>query len=553
MRAMTSSTTSKGGITVHLASAGERVRARRYDRLAWVASGVAAFTAARLLVWLLVMVFSGGEWRPGPANGVSALLLGATSLGMVVICRRVRPRVHWFAWIAGGYEVMTAALLGAALYGWQTLLSAAAIQHWIQNGREEPFGLGAGEVPWVGVLILVFGVAVPMKPMQQLFSGALASATLVAWVLLSLVMVPVPAGLETAIEKLTVPVLLAVVLPSLLCVGIGYMAARQIRQLSVRLQEAHELGSYRLIEKLGSGGMGEVWRAQHQMLARPAAIKLLRNIRTDPDDPRAATLLERFEREVQATSQLRSPHTVEVYDYGFTAEGVFYYVMELLDGTDLEDLIAASGPQPPARVIGILQQAASSLAEAHSLGLVHRDVKPANVMVCRVGLEEDFVKVLDFGLVKAVASGQEGPALTAEFSFAGTPAYAAPEVAKNGAIHATGQSDLYSLACVGYWLLTGQQVFPGGTPIQILSKHVSDRPPPPSQHLPAPLPDDLEGLIMRCLAKDPSARPAGAVGFLAELERCVVPEPWDQAAARAWWHRHGAMLRGIDPSEDTTI
>lgn len=529
------------------------MRARRYDRLAWVASGVAAFTAARLLVWLLVILLSGGEWRPGPVNSVFALLLGATSLGVVAVCKRVRPGVEWFAWIAGGYEVMTAAFLGAALYGWQTLLSAAAIQHWIQDGREEPFGLGAGEVPWVGVLILAFGVAVPMKPMQQLISGVFASATLVGWVLLSLVMVPVPAGLETAIEELTVAVLLAVVLPSLLCVGIGYMAARQIRQLSARLQEAHELGSYRLIEKLGTGGMGEVWRAQHRMLARPAAIKLLRHIRTDPDDPRTVTLLERFEREVQATSQLSSPHTVEVYDYGFTSDGVFYYVMELLNGTDLEDLVAATGPQPPARVIEILRQAASSLAEAHSLGLVHRDVKPANIMLCRVGLEEDFVKVLDFGLVKAAAGADDGPALTAEFSFAGTPAYAAPEVAKSGATHATGQSDLYSLACVGYWLLTGQQVFPGGTPIQILSKHISDEPPRPSQYLPAPLPDELEGLIMRCLAKDPSARPDGVVGFLAQLERCVVPEPWNQTAARAWWHRHGAELRGTNPSEDTTI
>lgn len=408
-------------------------------------------------------------------------------------------------------------------------------------------------MPWVGVLILVFGVAVPMKPIQQLISGVFATATLVVWVFLSLVMVPIPLGLDTAIKELTVAVLLSVIFPSLLCVGIGYMAAHQIRQLSERLQEAHELGSYRLIEKLGGGGMGEVWRAQHQMLARPAAIKLLRHIRTDPDDPRTATLLERFEREVQATSQLRSPHTVEVYDYGFTSEGVFYYVMELLDGTHLEELVAATGPQQPGRVIEILRQAASSLAEAHSLGLVHRDVKPANMMLCRVGLEDDFMKVLDFGLVKAAVGSDEGPVLTAEFSFAGTPAYAAPEVAKYGATHATGQSDLYSLGCVGYWLLTGQQVFPGGTPIQILAKHIGDQPPPPSQHLPTPLPGDLEGLIMRCLGKDPSARPDGPAGFLAELERCVVPAPWDQVAARAWWARHGATLRGTNPEEDTTI
>jgi serine/threonine-protein kinase len=244
---------------------------------------------------------------------------------------------------------------------------------------------------------------------------------------------------------------------------------------------------------------------------------------------------------------------VEVYDYGFTGDGVFYYVMELLDGVDLEQLVADTGPQPPERVVWILRQAATSLAEAHSLGLVHRDVKPANMMLCRVGLQEDFIKVLDFGLVKASEGVGDAPALTAEFSFAGTPAYAEPEVARHGAIRATGQSDLYSLGCVGYWPLTGQQVFPGGAPLQVLSKHISDTPPPPSQHLPAPLPEDLEDLITRCLAKDPAARPTGAAGLLSELEQCSVANPWTQAIARSWWHRSGMALGSSRVGEDTTI
>jgi hypothetical protein len=542
---------SKSGITVHLASAGERVRARRYDHLAWVASGVAAFALARFLVWLAIAFFTGGDWRPGAAKSLSTLLLAVLALSMVGICRRARPGVEWFAWLALSFQVAAATLLGAALYGWQSLLSTSAIQQWLEDGREDPWGLGAGEVPWVGVLIIVYAVAVPLTPGQQLFGGLAGTAALAAWTIVSLFLVPIPPGLEEWVGELLGAALLVVIVPTLLCVGIGYLASRQLDQLARRLDEARELGSYRLLERLGRGGMGEVWRAQHRMLARPAAVKLLRDRGGDSSSLRT-TLLERFEREVQATSQLRSPHTVNVYDYGFTEEGTFYYAMELLDGVDLEELVTATGPQAPARAVRVLEQAASSLAEAHALGLVHRDIKPANIMLCHLGVQEDFAKVLDFGLVKAREAAEDAPQLTAEFSFAGTPAYAAPEVAQYGASRATPAADIYALGCVGYWLLTGQQLFAPVPPLQLLSKHISEAPTPPSQLLPAPLPSALEDLVMQCLAKDPADRP-DAVGLLAALSALELPGRWSQDDARSWWRLHGAELRGDDPAEATTI
>ncbi|HJL44460.1 MAG TPA: serine/threonine-protein kinase, partial [Polyangiaceae bacterium LLY-WYZ-15_(1-7)] len=299
---------------------------------------------------------------------------------------------------------------------------------------------------------------------------------------------------------------------------------------------AQQMGAYHMIELLGRGGMGEVWRATHRMLARPAAIKL---IRPEALSGRASatqrqTLKARFEREARATAQLSSPHTISIYDFGATEDGVLYYVMELLDGTDLETLVAEHGPLPAGRVVHLLKQACESLAEAHRAGLVHRDVKPANLYVCRLGTKVDEVKVLDFGLVAL----QSGGRLTGDDQITGTPAYLAPEVVR-GDREPDERVDVYALGCVAYWLLTGELVFPGKTPFEVLYGHVEEAPTPPSERARQPIPAALEALVLECLEKDPEARPRDAEDLGARLGAVVVEEPWTEAEALAWWQRHG--------------
>lgn len=281
--------------------------------------------------------------------------------------------------------------------------------------------------------------------------------------------------------------------------------------------------------------MGEVWRAQHRLLARPAAIKLIRPGREDPDDPAARGIaIARFRREAQAAASLRSPHTIQLYDFGVTRDGRFYLVMELLEGVDLETLVRRFGPQPPARVVGLMLQACHSLAEAHASGLVHRDIKPANLHLCRLGLEYDFIKVLDFGLAKRdqrTASAQT--LLTAPEATTGTPAYMPPEMASGAPVD--GRVDLYSLGCVGYFLLTGMLVFEGETALQMILQHLQRQPIAPSARSGLAIPPSLDRLILRCLEKDPERRPAGAGELAAALERVEVEDSWTDDDARKWW------------------
>jgi serine/threonine-protein kinase len=301
------------------------------------------------------------------------------------------------------------------------------------------------------------------------------------------------------------------------------------------VREARQLGSYRLGELLGRGGMGEVYRAEHRLLARPAAIKLIRPDLLSPGQE--LSLTERFRREAQAAASLSSPHTIELYDFGVAADGTFYYVMELLDGVDAETLVKRHGMLPPERAAHLLRQAATSLAEAHAKGLVHRDVKPSNVFVARLGLDVDFAKVLDFGLV-AMRRGAEAARarLTAPNALAGTPHIMAPEVA-NGA-EPDARADVYALGCLGYWLLTGRPVFQGETPIQIMLKHVRDEPEAPSRRSPFPATRLLDEVILSCLAKRPEDRPRDAGALVDRLDAIRFEAPWTQERARAWWDAH---------------
>jgi serine/threonine-protein kinase len=296
-------------------------------------------------------------------------------------------------------------------------------------------------------------------------------------------------------------------------------------------------GRYRVVAPLGRGGMGEVYRASHRMLARPAAIKLIHpEVLAAQDRKSAGLAVARFRREAEAAAHLRSPHTVELYDFGETEDGTLYFVMELLEGMDLETLIRKEGPLPQERVIHILRQVCESLEEAHANGLVHRDIKPANIHVGRVGLRHDFVKVLDFGLVKSVlpAAGEDSMATAAGLT-PGTPAYMAPELALGENVD--GRADLYALGCVAYFLLTGQLVFDAGSGFQMIAKHIQETPAPPSQRTELEVAPELDRIVMACLAKRPEDRPESATELdrrLAEIEL----EPWSEERATRWWRTH---------------
>jgi serine/threonine protein kinase len=302
---------------------------------------------------------------------------------------------------------------------------------------------------------------------------------------------------------------------------------------------ARELGSYRLEEKLGQGGMGEVWRARHRLLARTAAIKLIRPWSgADGGVGVSAEAMRRFEREAQATARLHSPHTVALFDFGIADDGAFYYVMELLDGVDTDTLVRRFGPIPFDRAIYLLGQVCHSLSEAESCGLVHRDVKPANIFLCRYGEDYDFVKVLDFGLVKGLddAVDIESP-LTRANTIHGTPAFMAPEQAL-GNSHLDGRVDIYALGCVACWLLTGELVFTGDTPMAILMQHAQTPPAPLSARTELRIPSQLDALVLSCLSKDPADRPQTAKELLRKLIEIDGSGAWTPERARDWWQLH---------------
>jgi serine/threonine-protein kinase len=310
------------------------------------------------------------------------------------------------------------------------------------------------------------------------------------------------------------------------------MGSRVVYGLGREVARARELGSYHLGELLGRGGMGEVYQATHRMLARPAAIKLIRPDMLNTDQNGQQMAITRFRREAEAAASLRSPHTVELYDFGVTPDNTFYCVMELLDGTDLESLVRKKGPLPPERVIYLLRQVCESLEEAHANGLVHRDIKPANIHVGRLGLRHDFVKVLDFGLVKSVDRSQgEDSLATAQGQFAGTPSYMAPEVAMGEPFD--GKADVYAIGCVAWYLLTGRMVFDAPNHMAMILRHMRDTPGAPSEYSEAPIPPALDRVILACLAKSPVDRPSAA--DLSHRLGQIVTTPWGEDQARAWW------------------
>jgi hypothetical protein len=467
------------------------------------------------------------EWLASDAIGVASMLMG---IAVLVVSRRGVVPSKRLIDLGLAFQVAGAFGIAAREYWGATPPPAIA-----------SLSMAPAECAW----IVAYPLVVPNTPGKVLVSSLLAAS-----------MGPTVWVISSAITGAAIaPVLiLAHFLPNYVSAAGACAIARIVHRFNIRLKHAREIGSYELLERIGEGGMGEVWRARHRLLARPAALKLIRRDLLGSNRRSREAIVRRFEREAQDTAMLASTHTIDVYDFGVTEEGDFYYVMELLDGISFERYVRLFGPMEASRAVWLLEQVCHSLGEAHARGLVHRDIKPANIFMCRLGPDDDFVKVLDFGLVKHL-DGQAAQILTVEGETAGTPAYMAPEIAR-GCTDTDGRADLYALGCVGYFLLTGQPVFLRDTAMATALAHVNDHPPAPSTRSELPIPAALDAVILECLAKDPAERPASAVALAGRLAATVPPNAWTADGARAWWELHGmgmgatASARNAAPPPD---
>lgn len=500
---------------------------------------------ALVLVWIFLLVQHrqlaavwGEEYPPGSIPGgisfeqlifydcVLALLGAAMAAGMVAYARWAPVTVARLGNVGLGFGLLTGATISAA----ETVIALAP-------------GLHPG-VPAVTPWIMLFPMLVPAPPARATaVAVATALTTPLGMFIWDLLGTPLPDAARLA----------QWVSPVVILAAITYLPLRMLERVQTRARAAESLadrlGSYQLVSPLGSGGMGEVWTARHQRLARPAAIKLIRPSRLQRDVETSSGVAARFAREAEATAALQSPHTVSVYDFGVTDGGDLYLVMELLEGEDLSALVKRAGPLPPERVVHLLIQACRSLSEAHDRGLVHRDIKPANMVVCTYALQQDFLKILDFGLVKHRTTSEQDIDLTAAGSITGTPAFMAPELA-TGDVEVDGRADIYALGCVAWFLLTGQFVFDVNSAVKAMFAHVGEQPDVERLRSAQPVPESLEQIILQCLAKAPADRPGSAQELKQQLEAVAAGhEPtWTLDRARAWWDANPRQR--VTPSGD---
>jgi serine/threonine-protein kinase len=499
-----------------------------------------AFLQARVaLFWKVVFFLTlfgsclgalGAIKHPG-VDLVITLVQTALAGALWWVCRRGERSIR-FSRIVGRYGFIVLATMGA--FQGRFLLAGVMRDH----GVSSPDGVAMADayvtmMELTGTLMFVAirAALIPSRPRRTITITAIIGAP---QILVTAALVPSShgglawRGLDSAaLPWLPMNAVVMWVIAIITCAVIS----KVIYGLRVDVREAARFGQYILERKIGEGAMGVVYRAAHVMLRRPAAIKLLLKERVSEAD------LIRFEREVQLTSRLAHPNTISIFDYGRTSQGVFYYVMEYLDGLDLQRLVDEAGPLEPPRAIHILAQISGALAEAHALGLIHRDIKPANIVLTERPDEPDVVKVVDFGLVKSF--GGNLAASAAGDTIVGTPLYMAPEsISRPDTVD--GRSDLYAVGAVAYFLLTGRHVFQGATVLEVCSKHMVEAPVPPSQRLGKPLPTDLEAIVLGCLEKDPDARPASAAALRASLLACADASRIDLPAARAWWEAHRA-------------
>lgn len=391
-------------------------------------------------------------------------------------------------------------------------------------------------VSWVCLWVALYPMFVPATFGKSVLASLLAASTGPLVYVLSL---------AHGDARLPSEKLLELYLPNYLAAGISFFPIYIMTRVAKDLARAQKMGSYKLLSRLGAGGMGEVWEARHDLLARSAAIKMIKpDSLASHDAARVESDITRFQREAQTTAGLRSPHTISLYDFGVTPNRTFYYVMELLSGIDMSSLVERYGPVPAERAVFLLRQACHSLREAHRAGLVHRDIKPANLFVCRLGLDFDFVKVLDFGLVRRINVESKDARLTADGMITGSPAFIAPETVV-GEEEIDGRVDIYALGCVAYWLVTGKLVFDVTNAMTLLLNHLQTAPVPPSRRTELPIPPALETLILKCLAKKREDRYPDVNELDRALAEVPVPQPWTPERAERWWQTNlPAVARG---------
>jgi serine/threonine-protein kinase len=526
---------------------GSAQRQQQYHRLllyrlriycSLMGAAVAALTA-----WLLWNMYSAVRADVVEELGGASFFRSAL-LSLVIplaVCTASALLLRWrppatFATLRRMELLVTATLAGSILWGmiepeWYGLMQRTSASDTLRELRAfRGAYVESTSLRWFGLLV-GYGVLIPNTWRRcAAVVGAFAVAPLVVFATLGFWVRPIEADVAAgALMGLT------------LWLGIGavfvVLTCYRIEVLGRQAAEARRLGQYRLKDRLGVGGMGEVYLAEHVLLRRPCAVKLI-----SPERAGNPRLLRRFEREVRLTATLTHPNTVQVFDYGHTEDGTFYYVMEYLNGLTLEEIVRRHGPVPPARAVYLLTQLCGALHEAHTIGLIHRDIKPGNVRVCERGGRHDVVKLLDFGLVLPLTDAGRDDKLTLEGTITGTPMYMSPEQA-GGHQDLDARSDVYSVGTLAYFMLTGQPPFVRPSIVRTLAAHLYETPAGLRAQVPG-LSAELEAVVLRCLAKNPGDRFADAKSLENALAACGTSTPWDAKDAAAWWRAHADVRPG---------
>lgn len=485
-----------------------------------------------LLFLVPLLIFLIRNWLddssvPQQVCGIGRLLHGSTAVATAILA--------WVLWRRRGLSLSRLRTIELVLFGLLTIFFA-----WLQFEAfyDKPFveacrgaqaslvlhqAVGSSAGRWI-FLIVVYGVFIP-NSWRRCLLVSLGLALIPLILTPSAIWLHAPLRAELFFSLFTLAVLLA------MAVAVAVFGSHRIQILEAQAFEAQQLGQYRLLQRLGVGGMGEVYLAEHLLLRRPCALKMIR-----PDQTGNADNLRRFEREVRAMATLTHWNTVEIFDYGHADDGTFYYVMEYLPGLNLDRLVEWSGPLPPERAIHLLRQVCRALREAHGIGLLHRDIKPSNIIACERGGVFDVAKLLDFGLVRENRLNADADRLTVLGSILGSPPYMSPEQAA-GKSQLDARSDIYSLGTVAYFLLTGKPPFVRETAMMMLMAHAYD-PVTPLSELRPDVPADLQAVVLRCLEKDPDDRYADARSLELALAECEAAEQWSEERAAHWWHEH---------------